>query len=221
MIVVMLCAARKARHAGHMRSPDGRKVLFVARPGTAPARSGIQYARPDDLADDRKSWRALLLEYNENPGENPLGLLPAWRLYENPVYERLKRHVGVENLYILSAGWGLIRADFLTPNYDITFSRTASRPDKSYKQRPRDTAYRDISMLPDGNEEPIIFFGSRPYVDLFCALTKQTRGRRVLWYKSAFKPVANGCDVRRFHTTKDGIWYYECVQAFIDGKLTV
>ena len=200
-----------------MRSPDGRKVLFVAKPDAAPARPGIQYARPDDLADARKSWRTLLLEYNESPSENPLGLLPAWRLYENPAYERLKRHVGVENLYILSAGWGLIRADFLTPNYDITFSS----PTESYKQRPRGAAYRDISMLPDGNEEPIMFFGSRPYVDLFCALTKQTRGRRVLWYNTKNKPVADGCDVRRFHTTKDGVWYYECVQAFIDGKLTV
>lgn len=217
MIVVILCAARKARHAGHMQSPDGRKVLFVAKPGSAPARTGIKYARPDDLADDRKSWRALLLEYNENPGDNFLGLLPAWQLYENPVYERLKRHVGVENLYILSAGWGLIRADFLTPNYDITLSS----PNESYKQRPRGAAYHDISMLPDGNEDPIMFFGSRPYVDLFCALTKQTRGRRVLWYNSKYRPVANGCDVRRFYKTNDGIWYYECVQAFIDGKLKV
>lgn len=217
MIVVILCAARKARHAGHMRSPDGRKVLFVARPGAVPARSGFLYAQPDDLAGERKSWRTLLHEYNENPGDNPLGLLPAWQLYENPIYGRLKRHVGVENLYILSAGWGLISADFLTPNYDITFSTDA----KYYNQRPRGETYRDISMLPDGNEEPIMFFGSKHYVDLFCALTKHTRGRRVLWYNSKYRPMANGCDVRRFHTTKDGIWYYECAQAFIDGKLSI
>lgn len=216
MIVVILCAARKARHAGHMRSPDGRKVLFVARPDTAPARSGIQYARPDDLAGDHKSWRTLLLEYNGNSGDNPLELLPAWQLYENPIYGRLKRHVGVENLYILSAGWGLIRADFLTPNYDITFSAQA----ESYKQRPKGAAYRDISMLPDGNEEPIMFFGSRPYVDLFCALTKHTRGRRVLWYNSYYRLMADGCDVRRFHPTENNNWHYECAQAFIDGKLS-
>ena len=54
------------------------------------------------------------------------GLLPAWQLYENPVYELLKNHCGLKRLYILSAGWGLITAGFLTPCYDITF--TATRP---------------------------------------------------------------------------------------------
>jgi hypothetical protein len=32
---------------------------------------------------------------------------------------------GLENVYVLSASWGLIRADFLTPYYDITFSSSA------------------------------------------------------------------------------------------------
>ena len=33
MIVVILCAARKDPHVGHLRTPDGRNVLFVASPG--------------------------------------------------------------------------------------------------------------------------------------------------------------------------------------------
>lgn len=58
----------------------------------------------------RLSWKEhadfykLLLEYNENPVDNPLGLLTAWKLYENSIYRQLKGHVGIENLYILSAG---------------------------------------------------------------------------------------------------------------------
>jgi hypothetical protein len=63
----------------------------------------------------------LLLRYNEAPGENPLGLLRAFKLYLNDIYRRLARHVGIENFLILSAGWGLIPASFLTPDYDITF----------------------------------------------------------------------------------------------------
>jgi hypothetical protein len=38
---------------------------------------------------------------------------------------RLVEKFGIEKVFILSAGWGLIRADFLTPNYDITFSGSA------------------------------------------------------------------------------------------------
>ncbi len=57
MIVVILCAARKDPHVGHLRTPDGRNVLFVASPGAAPSRSDIVYARPDDLAEGQKSWR--------------------------------------------------------------------------------------------------------------------------------------------------------------------
>ena len=58
------------------------------------------------------------MDYNNNPAGNSLGLLPVYRLYANPVYERLVDKLGVANVYILSAGWGLIRADFLTPSYD-------------------------------------------------------------------------------------------------------
>ena len=54
----------------------------------------------------------MLCEYNSVPRDNPHGLLPAWRLYENPIYELLANHCGSEHFYILSAGWGLIRADF-------------------------------------------------------------------------------------------------------------
>jgi hypothetical protein len=66
-----------------------------------------------------------VLEKNVGGARNPLGLYPAYRLYENRVYGRLVEAFGVENIYILSAGWGLIRADFLTPYYDITFSHSA------------------------------------------------------------------------------------------------
>ena len=56
---------------------------------------------------------------------SPFGLLPAYQLYENSTYNRLVDRFGLSNVYILSAGWGLIPADFLTPHYDITFSASA------------------------------------------------------------------------------------------------
>jgi len=39
---------------------------------------------------------------------NPLGLCPAYQLYENKTYGRLAARFGLGNLFILSAGWGLI-----------------------------------------------------------------------------------------------------------------
>ena len=35
-----------------------------------------------DVAYSGQSWRDILVEYNRAPARNPLGLLPAWRLYE-------------------------------------------------------------------------------------------------------------------------------------------
>ena len=123
MIVVIQCAAGKQLHAGHLRALDGRDVMFVARPDAAPSGGDQVYARPDDIAESSKSWRTLLQEYNAAPGHNPLRLLQAWQLYKNPTYKILADLCGKDRLYILSAGWGLIGADFLTPNYDITFRK--------------------------------------------------------------------------------------------------
>lgn len=124
MIIVIQCAAGKQGHAGHLRTLDGLEVMFVAHPDSAPSHPNRVYARPDDLSDRGKSWRNVLQEYNRNPGENPLELLSAWQLYKNPVYEMLAKRFAPDRLYILSAGWGLVRADYLTPSYDITFSKT-------------------------------------------------------------------------------------------------
>ena len=72
-----------------------------------------------------------MLKYNQEAEDNPLGLYPAYQLYENEIYGRLIDHLGMSKVYILSAGWGLIAAHFLTPYYDITFSRSA----EDYKRR--------------------------------------------------------------------------------------
>ena len=213
MIVVIQCAAKKKPDAGHLRRRDGQKVLFVADPETAPAGVTHAHARPDDIFDAGMSWRASLLEYNDNPGNNPLGLLPAWQLYQNPAYELLADHCGRERLYILSAGWGLIAADFLTPSYDITFSASADK----YKRRRKKDRYDDLRMLPAATAEPVVFFGGKDYVDLFCALTAGVKGPRHLFYNSANTPDAPGCVLQRFHTSTRTNWHYECAKAFVEG----
>ena len=153
MIVVIQCAASKKPDAGYLQRSDGRKVLFVADPESAPADTPYAYARPHDMADTGYSWRDELVRYNDAPGNNPLGLLPAWQLYENETYALLAERYGTDRLYILSAGWGLISADFLTPKYDITFSAQAD----AYKRRRKKDRYNDLRMLPVDTEEPVVF----------------------------------------------------------------
>ncbi len=210
MIVVIQCAAGKRDHAGYMQTSDGRKVMFVAKSHLAPSSGTLTYAQVDDLAPSGKSWRKEILDYNQNVRCNPYGLLPAWNLYRNSTYQIVADRIGQENFYILSAGWGLIRSDFLTPKYDITFSKAINV--EPYKRRsPRDK-YADI-RLPDGISEPIVFFGGRDYIPLFCNLTNGALGTRTIYYAGR-TPDVSSCQLKSFGRSYTN-WHYQCAQDFV------
>ena len=209
MIVVIQCAASKRPDAGHLVAASGKLIDFVAHPQIAPANPDRVYARPDDLREDGTTWRQLLLSYNDDPGGNPLRLYPAYQLYENKVYGRIVDRFGLRDVYILSAGWGLIRADFLTPSYDITFSSSAD----AYKRRRKTDRYDDFRMLPSNTKSDIVFFGGKDYLPLFCSLTDMISSRKIVFFNSANAPRFNGCTLRRFETTTRTNWHYECANA--------
>ncbi|MCL4677164.1 MAG: hypothetical protein KJ017_01065 [Alphaproteobacteria bacterium] len=213
MKIVIQCAASKDPAAGMMTTSEGTPVLFVADPGLAPARTDVVYARPDDLAEDGQRGRDALLLYNLQPNGNPLGLLPAWRLYRHPAYGKLVERFGEANIFILSAGWGLLCADFLTPAYDITFSAQA----EPFKRRRAHDAYADFNMLEGRQSEPVAFFGGKDYLPLFCRLTANYPGRRIAAFNSASEPQAHGVRFVRYHTRTRTNWHYEAVNAFLDG----
>ena len=215
MIVVIQCAGRKRRDAGHMIASDGKSVYFVANPAVAPADPRGISARPDDPAADGKPWRELLVDYNKAPGSNPLHLYRAYELYERDVYKRLVDRFSLHNVYILSAGWGLIRADFLTPSYDITFSASAD----PYKRRRKTDLYDDFQMIAKDTAEDILFLGGKDYLPLFCRLTAGTRGTRTVFYNSDRPPTTNGCKIKRFYTATRISWHYECASCVIDGTV--
>ena len=166
MKIIIQCAASKVPDAGSLTDARGTPVLFVANPGLAPYAETCIYARPDDPAGNGLTWRDLLVDYNAT-GANRLGLLPAYRLYRHQVYGQLVDRYGVDNVFILSAGWGIIRADFLTPKYDITFSASA---DKHKKHSKRDR-YNDFRMLPDDGDEDVVFFRGKDYLPRMALLT--------------------------------------------------
>lgn len=216
MIAVIQCAAGKKANAGHMNTRDGKPVLFVVDPSSAPPSASYVYARPDDIFESGTTWRQELLNYNIAPGENPLNLLPAFELYANRAYTNLAAKMGQGNLYILSAGWGLIAGSFLSPNYDITFSAQA----EPYMRRKNNSRYNDFCMLPEESKEELVFFGGKSYVPLFCQLTKRHKGPRTIFYNSTQPPEAPGCKLKRFETTTRTNWHYERVSAFLSGQRT-
>jgi hypothetical protein len=217
MMVVIQCAASKRPDAGHLITSDGRPINFVAHPELAAAEDKIVYARPDDLAEGGMSWRTLLRKYNEQPRRNPLRLLPAYQLYENKCYRSLVNRFGVDSVFVLSAGWGLIRSDFLTPYYDITFSQSAD----AYKIRRKIDRYDDFRMLPNDTNGEVVFVGGKDYLPLFCKLTENSKGKRIAFFNSVNVPRFQGCEFRKFETTTRTNWHYESANALIDGKLSL
>lgn len=191
--------------------------MFVAEPGLAPRDDDLVYAHPDDPAGSGASWRDVLCEYNRDynssPDSNPHHLLPAWQLYAPPTYKLLWNHYR-HKLFILSAGWGLIRADFLTPNYDITFS-SASNVQK-FKRRTLRAPYRDFCLAPTDTAEPIVFCGGKKYVPLFCELTAAAKGQRTVYYAGS-RPTAPGCTLISFGRPFTN-WQYKCANRFVRGR---
>lgn len=212
MIVVIQCAGRKRPNGGSLRTESGERVHFVGDPTKAPPRAGHVHARPDDPTGDGSSWREKLSAYQS--GTNPHGLLKAYQLYAAPVYEELVRRFGEERTFILSAGWGLIRADYLTPSYDITFSRQARNKLPHVFRDPNDD-YHDFCQVDQASDEPLFFFGGRDYLALFIALTSGVRGERVVYYNSKHPPDAPGCKTERYSTNTRTNWHYECAQRFM------
>ena len=224
MIVVIQCAAGKNPSAGHMLTENKQPVMFVADPQKAPPDKSIIYKRPDDPAHSGLSWRDVLIEYNskykDDVSGNPLGLLPAWKLYKNPAYGELVSAFGIQNVFILSAGWGLIAADFLTPDYDITFSASAKR-DNICKRRYLSDRYEDLALLPKSTEKPVVFLDGKDYIPLFCSLTEGIKSLRTVFYNSQIPPPAPGCKLCLFPTKARTNWHYGCARDLAQGNISV
>lgn len=219
MKLVIQCAGRKDPGAGYFIDPNGRRIKFVAQPSQAPPDPTCNFVRPDDPSHQvGKTWRELVAGYNASyaaSGANPFGLFPAYRLYSKSTYRELVERYGAGDIYILSAGWGLIRSDFLTPQYDITFNKSA---DPYTRRRERDP-YRDFGHLPAGLKDEVVFFGGKDYLPLFCQLTNAIRSDRIVFYNSKTPPNAPGCRLVRYNTTKKTNWHYACVRDFIAGRV--
>ncbi|MEX2375938.1 MAG: hypothetical protein WD942_10210 [Dehalococcoidia bacterium] len=213
MNIVIQCAAQKSTDAGKMRTADGRQVRFVAHPPDEGDTNRYVYAHPDQISDDGRSWRERVLTYNENPGANPLELIPAHALYRHPAYHSLAQRFGVDRLWILSAGWGLIPGSFLTPDYDVTF---ASSGDQMLRRRRKDV-FHDWAMIDGDTQDPLLFLGGQAYLPHFHRLTAHYKGPRIAAYNSRVEPQIEGVKFVRFETPARTNWHYGCARTLVDG----
>lgn len=211
MKIVIQCAATKAPGAGYWRDRDGRRVNFIARPEKANCGEDMSFARPDDVGPDGQTFRAALEAYN-TAEDNPFGLYEAWRLYEHSAYEQLVRQFGEEKVFILSAGWGLVRSTYRLPQYDITFSQAGGPLKKRGKRDP----YCDFAQFAANECDEIHFVGGKSYISFFLALT-QGASNRIIHYNSESPPSAPGCRLKRFQTTRRTNWHYDCAAALSEA----
>jgi len=216
MKIVIQCAAAKYSYAGRMKNKDGKNILFIANPDLVEPQDNYIYQKPEDLAEDGLSWRKKLLQYNEQDS-NPLNLLPAYKLYMNDTYKKLVDKYGKCNVFILSAGWGLINAEFLTPSYDITFSSSADK----YKKRKKSDNYHDFCFLPSDMDDDLIFLGGKDYLALFDKLTERYRGKRIVFYNSKYRPTLDRCELIYYKSTTRTNWHYECAKKIINGDIAL
>lgn len=227
MKVVIQCAASKHVDAGRLRTRSGEDVLFVAAPALCDsAQARLHCARPDDLCDESDtSWRDVLNRYNDNPA-NPFKLLEAANLYApkehvfRNLYQEMADELGWANVFILSAGWGLIRAGFLTPDYNITFSAQAKKKtiwawrDTKDRLRP----WLDFNHLVHaqiGQEEPIHFFGGKDYLPTFYALAKTVPGRKIVHCKGDVDRRVGFYYEPYDGTEKNRTWHYRAAKDFL------
>ena len=221
MKIVIVCARRKHADAGLMKTVNGTPVKFVAQPKLAP--QDAHYAKPDDISDDGTSWRARLCAYNamhEKNGDNPFGLLPARELYTPPIYRKLVEKYSAENVYIMSAGWGLVSANFLLPNYDITYTQNVKKEEK-YKCRQKRDGYKDFNRLPNEETDRVVFFGGKSYLKPFCELTEYYAGERIVFYHSKNTQKVPGIRLINYPCKNAYTWVYAAAQELIDGKLVL
>ncbi len=130
-------------------------------------------------------------------------------------------------MFILSAGWGLIRADFLVPSYDITFSKKAKAESPWTYRDNRKDHFEDFQQLSSRSTGPIVFLGGKDYIKLFLALTKPLGRHSIVFQRaSPEKRVSedrseNGLEYRSFVTPILTNWHYQCAKDIANGSVSI
>lgn len=170
--VIIQCAGKKKVHP--TLELNRVPVRFVAKP----ALGSPDCFRPDDQVPGTDiTWRKVVEDYNSPAGITlPIGVtvtgggqLPmATNLYSNSAYQALATRLGPSNIYILSAGWGIVRGDFRIPSYDITFSKASACYRRTYGHPA--APWFDWAWPANAPISGIVSLVGKPYLDIEVAL---------------------------------------------------
>ena len=214
MKVVIQCAGLKQPDPRRLRKQTGEEIVFVAHPEQCESTPLVRYCRPDDtVGPDDATWRDTLATYHRE-GTNPNQLRRAADLYRPKVYRALVDAFDWPNVFILSAGWGLIRSDFLTPDYDITFSGQG-KP-QSRRSKTCDEPWMDFNHLQDYDspDDTVHFFGGLDYLQLYYTLTQHLSARKIIHYKGRLTRRQD-YDYAAYSKPGKQNWHYAAARDFI------
>lgn len=207
--VVMICASDK--NDGGVLKYNEKIVKFYAQRNI----EKYEFLPDDYMPGPDITWRNYVIAI-QNPNSIPM---MAFQLYKKEVYRKLFNRYG-ESFYILSAGWGLVRATYRLPNYDITFSNNAEN-NKIRNYNPHDQ-YHDFNHLSEINEdEDIIYIGGKDYLPLFYELTQDLQNRKIVYWKAKDIPMPQKNKetfiFRFYEINYNQNWHYELAETIATG----
>ena len=209
MKIIISCSALKN---GNNLIYNNNEIEFVSKPAKE-----YQF-RPDDIIPGENiTWRKHIIQSQENSS-----LLKSYELYKPLIYKSLYDRYG-SDLYILSAGWGIVSSEFKIPKYNITFSKNA----EIISQRTQNDNFNDLNHLKGINEnEKIIFIGGSEYLKLFHKLTNDLQNQKIIFYKkkniNSYAPfITNDPSyiLEKYDTNTRTNWHYECAKNILNKKI--
>jgi len=212
MNIIIQCQGKK-KNINRFTGGNNRKVMFVADPSKYSSTDYLA-CRPDDMKSKQDmSWRQYIYLINQS-GKcfKDNRVIRSAELYTETIYMQLVNAFGWENVFILSAGWGLIRSDFYIPYYNITFSQV-NREIKYIQRKKNSDDWHDFQQLDSSSKEPLVYFGCYGYIPLLTNLTKKYKGKKIAFYAAyeAGKELQKSgfAIIKRDSYTN---WHYKCAE---------
>ena len=208
--IVMMCSKSKKNNS-NLRF-NNNNIVFKAVTNEI-----INQYKPDDNITENVnySWRNFISD-NQNHMNIPCR---AYDLYSERVYLDLFLNFN-KRLYIESAGWGIVNAEFRLPNYDITFSQNNNiNTVRNYQLE----NYNDYNQLTLSQEDDVVFIGTPEYLPLFFELTNELPNRKIIYWKKQSTPInypiPNDTFIYRYYLTNSRMrWFYELAEKFANGE---
>jgi hypothetical protein len=210
MIIVISCSGSK--NGGNLVYKNN-EITFVSSPNE----ESTNHFRPDsEIPNEKRTWRDYV--YSQENSD----LLESYKLYKPKIYNSLYQKYK-SNLFILSAGWGIISSEFKVPKYNITFSKKAEKN----SQRKKTDFYKDFNHLEKVNpNQKIIFLGGADYLKLFYNLTKDLPNEKIIFYKKKniysdlpFLKNESSFKLIKYETKASTNWHYGCAKDMLENKI--